>query len=237
LKVGKHVGEDADTTRADETIGYVVLETSTSGVAEIEGLRYVAAVGGDTIRGVGDAPSYDYSYSAMPNSKAVVATMAAMDGGNGGWAILYGSDPITPDGSTLKLAIDEDVAKDTERRHTSEQVAYLIIDPPLETELAVPAMFSTDNDRLVTSFDASLVPVIWVNTSQKGEILKTSDLDEELLGNFIETLTVVEGISEPSELFTGIRLPAVEPRAVDDLLASLEDYEYSLEDELLDLLI
>ena len=62
LKVGKHVGEDSDTTRADETIGYIVIETSTSGTAEIEGLRYVAALGGDSIKGVGDCPAYNYSY-------------------------------------------------------------------------------------------------------------------------------------------------------------------------------
>jgi hypothetical protein len=47
-----------------------------------------------------------------------------MDGGNGGWAILYGTDPITNGG--LKLAIDEDWAWDSERRHTTEQVAYLV---------------------------------------------------------------------------------------------------------------
>jgi hypothetical protein len=31
----------------------------------------------------------------------------------------------------LNLAIDEDQSNDTERRHTTEQVAYFIIDPPL----------------------------------------------------------------------------------------------------------
>nr|AFI78505.1 serine proteinase precursor protein [uncultured bacterium ws156A7] len=132
LKVGKHVGEDSDTTRANETIGYIVLETSTSGTAEIEGLRYVAALGGDSIRGVDNGTGYNYSYSAMPYSKAAVVTMAAMDGGNGGWAVLYGNDPITPTGNTLKLVIDEDRANDSERKHTTEQVAYLIIDPPIE---------------------------------------------------------------------------------------------------------
>jgi VCBS repeat-containing protein len=144
LKVGKHVGEDSDTTRADETIGYIVIETSTSGTAEIEGLPYVAALGGDTIRGVGDSPAYNYSYSAMPNSKTAVVNQAAMDGGNGGWAVLYGDNPITPTGNTLKLAIDEDQANDTERRHTSEQVAYLIIDPPAEAATESPDTMQPD---------------------------------------------------------------------------------------------
>ena len=38
--------------------------------------------------------------------------------------------PVTPTGSTINLAIEEDQARDTERRHTTEQVAYFIIDPP-----------------------------------------------------------------------------------------------------------
>jgi hypothetical protein len=36
----------------------------------------------------------------------------------------------------LRLAIDEDQLKDAERSHTTEQVAYLIIDPPLTAESA-----------------------------------------------------------------------------------------------------
>ncbi|MEM9660343.1 MAG: hypothetical protein AAF961_18420, partial [Planctomycetota bacterium] len=79
----------------------------------------------------GDAPSYSYTYAAMPNSKTAIASQAGMDGGNGGWAILYGADPITPQGNTINLAIDEDQSKDAERRHTTEQAAYFIIDPPV----------------------------------------------------------------------------------------------------------
>ena len=138
LTVGKHVGEDLDATRADETIGYIVIETSTSGTQTIEGLPYVAAVGADQIRGVGNSPAYHYSYSAMANSKAAVVSQAGMDVADGGWAVLYGDDPITPTGSTLALAIDEDQGKDSERRHGTEQVAYLIIDPPTSESPPLP---------------------------------------------------------------------------------------------------
>jgi subtilisin-like proprotein convertase family protein len=154
LKVGKHVGEDADTTRADETIGYLVIETSTSGTAKIDGFRYVAALGGDSIRGVDNSPSYNYSYNAMPNSKAAVVTMAAMDGGNGGWAVLYGDNPITPTGNTLKLAVDEDRANDSERKHTTEQVAYFIIDPPAVDEPLASSSLDVNRDGLITAMDA-----------------------------------------------------------------------------------
>ena len=117
----------------------------------------MAALGGDSIKGVGDSPSYSYSYNAMPNSKTAVASQAAMDGGNGGWAVLYGSNPITPTGNTLKLAIDEDQAKDSERRHTTEQVAYFIIDPPVEAPPVAADPLDASGAGIVSPWDALLV--------------------------------------------------------------------------------
>ena len=122
LRVGKHVAEDPDTTRAAEIIGYIVIET---GSGTIGGIAYSAALGSDSIRGVGDSPPYSYSIS-LAGADTAVASQAAMDGGNGGWAILSGAAPLSS--SDLRLAIDEDQLNDEERRHTSEQVAYLVFD-------------------------------------------------------------------------------------------------------------
>jgi len=43
LYIGKHVGEDSDTTRADEVIGYIVIEAGSGTVGEHS---YVAGLGG-----------------------------------------------------------------------------------------------------------------------------------------------------------------------------------------------
>ena len=51
--VGKHVGEDIDITRADETIAYIVIEAG-SGV--MNDLSYEAAVGADIVRGPSNSP-------------------------------------------------------------------------------------------------------------------------------------------------------------------------------------
>jgi hypothetical protein len=134
LTVGKMVGEDTDTTRADETIGYLVIEASDSGTDEIEGLPYVAGVGADTVRGPTNAPPYIYNYTAMSNAKTAVVSQAGMDGGNGGWAMLYGDTPVPAASGTLSLAVDEDQVADSERYHTTEQVAYFVIDPPIVTD-------------------------------------------------------------------------------------------------------
>ncbi len=120
LNVGKHIAEDPDTTRATETIGYLVIEATQNGT--IEGLPFVADVGSDIVRGV-DNGTYQYNYTAMPNAKTAILSSAGMDGGDGGWAVLRGNNPVPASAGTISLSIDEDQLGDTERKHTTEQVA------------------------------------------------------------------------------------------------------------------
>ena len=142
LYVGKHIGEDPDKSedyRADETLG-VIVATPHEGL--LNSVYYDLAVGGDSVRGVGNSPSYDYSFSALSHTKYRygVSTQVAMDGGQGGWAVHYGSNYID---DKLRLAIEEEtVAGDTSRKHTTEQVAYWVWDP-------YPAM-SIDKSSIVT---------------------------------------------------------------------------------------
>ncbi len=48
-----------------------------------------------------------------------------MNGGNGGWPVLYSSNPVTT--NKLDVVIDEDILTDAERRHTKEQLAYIVM--------------------------------------------------------------------------------------------------------------
>jgi hypothetical protein len=123
LIVGKTVSEDPDTMRVDEVIGYIVFE---AGSGDIEGVGYAAALGNDSVRGIDDAPPYNYTPGALSAPEVAVASVAAMDGGNGGWAILYGVDPVTS--GNLNLAIDEDQSADSERSHTTEQIGYVVFE-------------------------------------------------------------------------------------------------------------
>ena len=63
---------------------------------------------------------------SLSNASAGVASLTAMDGGNGGWAVWYGQDAISSD--RLQLAVDEDTLGDEERSHTTEQVAFVIFE-------------------------------------------------------------------------------------------------------------
>jgi hypothetical protein len=51
--------------------------------------------------------------------------MAVMDGGNGGWAPLYGASPVGA--SYIDLVVYDDQANDAERSHTTEQVGYIVL--------------------------------------------------------------------------------------------------------------
>jgi len=128
LGVGKHVGEDTDTTRADETIGYIVIE---AGSGTLDGVVYVAGVGADSVEGITESVPYTYPLSGLSSVSSGIVSQTAMDGVDGGWAVLYGPSPITS--ASLRLAIDEDQAGDSERAHTTEQVAYLVFEAPAES--------------------------------------------------------------------------------------------------------
>ena len=124
LRAGKHVGEDPNTVRADETIGYVVVE---GGSGTLGGRAFRAALGSDTIEGIQTAGSpFTYGVTGLGGASAVIATQAAMDGSDGGWAVHVGG--LDPSGTSLSLAIDEDTFGDAEREHTHEQVGYIVFE-------------------------------------------------------------------------------------------------------------
>jgi len=119
--VGKHIGQ-INGTRAAETLGYIVIEAGTGTVNDI---TFAVAVGPDTGAGVGNNPPYNYGVTG--DFDVGILTQQGEDGGQGGWAILYGNDPL-PSGQ-IRWAIDEEtVAGDTSRTHTSENVGYWIFD-------------------------------------------------------------------------------------------------------------
>ena len=128
LTTGKTVTEDVTVTRLDETVGFIVFE---AGHGTIGGVEFEAALGADTVRGVGNTPPYTYTFNTPFISSPSIAllTMAGVDGVNGGWAQVHGVTLATA--TSLFLSIDEDQIKDPERNHTTEQVGYLVFAGPL----------------------------------------------------------------------------------------------------------
>ncbi|MEM9414199.1 MAG: LamG domain-containing protein [Planctomycetota bacterium] len=122
LYVGKHVGEDSVTARADETLGYIVFE---SGRHSINGVGVDVRLSGDSVMGVTNGSGYNAPYHRPFDNapRVVVLSQAAMDGNNGSWAMLWGASSITR--SRVRVIVDEDKLRDPERSHTTEQVGVI----------------------------------------------------------------------------------------------------------------
>jgi subtilisin-like proprotein convertase family protein len=121
---GKHIAQDNDvTTRLSETIGYMVFE---SGSGTINGKRYLAGLGSDNVRGLSNSSAgYTYSLSGFASVDAAVVSSAAMDATEGAWAVMATTTPLST--TALKMWACEDQIADSERSHTTEQMAYLVI--------------------------------------------------------------------------------------------------------------
>ena len=119
--VGKHIGQ-INGSRATETLGYIVIEAGTGTVNDIS---FVTAVGPNIGSGVGNSPPYIYSVSG--DFDIGVLSQAGENGGQGGWTILYGSDPL-PNNQILWATDEEVVAGDTTRGHIAENIAYWVFD-------------------------------------------------------------------------------------------------------------
>ncbi len=169
LYLGRHVGEDNQVARAGETVGYMVFEAGSGMLGDLE---YEVGLGSDTLRGFSDRPPFSYSHGVASPISAIVS-QAGMDGLNGGWAVLFGNDPLGP--HRLQLAIDEDQIRDPERSHITEQAAYIVFadtttsaSPELRTGVATSLVTVTDSWTTV-SLDRSYRDMVVVATPNYGE--------------------------------------------------------------------
>ena len=183
---GIHVGEDNDKTRSTETIGIIVIE---GGTGSINSLNYAAGYTNDFVRGTDNSGS-GYSYSIPIVADHAVLSSSGMDGGDGGWPVFSSS----PSGS-LKMWVDEDQISNSERRHTTEQVAYLAIGS--STNKYYQPVIANNSDSLnVHVIEVDLYPnptshAFYLEFSQYvGEQVQVSIVD--INGREVMDLTAVE---------------------------------------------
>ena len=119
IYVGKHVGEDANTNRSNELIGFIVIEHGAGVIGEVP---YRVDLSDNSIREVihnGTAQPVREGFTAS----VALANQAGMKGGDGGWAVLIDS---RSDARNVQVAIDEDQSGDDERRHAQERVSTIL---------------------------------------------------------------------------------------------------------------
>ena len=135
--VAKHIGQISG-TRAAETLGVIVTSPG-SGTANDVG--YSFGVTPNTVQGVG-TNTPPWSTAVAGDFDTGVATVNAMNGNQGGFAVLFGADPLPA--NRLDLAIDEEtVAGDTSRSHIEEEVAFALFDDNQTEQLSATKTLST----------------------------------------------------------------------------------------------
>jgi len=99
----------------------VIIAEAGNGTAS--SFAYEIARGPNTIDGVGNNGA---TYTVNGDFDIGIATLAGLNGGQGGWAVLLGADPLQ--NNQLALAVDEEiVAGDMRRTHVTEIVDYWVL--------------------------------------------------------------------------------------------------------------
>jgi len=152
--VGKHIGQ-INNSRATETIGYIVADAK---IGTLNDVAYRFSRGADQGGGVGNNPPNVYSVGLDYDTG--VMTQAAEDGGQGGWAVLYGNDPLP--NNALHYSIDEEVvAGDTSRTHTTEEMFYALFQNNQTTNLSASKTVTPGSDVIykIEATNAGSAPI------------------------------------------------------------------------------
>jgi Metallo-peptidase family M12B Reprolysin-like/SprB repeat/Secretion system C-terminal sorting domain len=147
---GLQIAEDRQSvSRLPESIGYFVFETA---AGRLNDQKYVVAVGGDIVQGVADnTEGYPYTLEGFTRLNTAIVSSAGMDGDEGAWPVLKS---LPADKTALNLSVFEDQISDAERRHTTEQVAFIAIGD------GVPLANGTgDTNPPLTSKPGALAPL------------------------------------------------------------------------------
>ncbi len=207
--LGKHVGEDTDITRANETVGYIIMEQGSGSLLGGE-IVFEATRGADTINGVGNGAG---SYGTGGNDYSLgVGTLTAADGADGGFAVLFGADPLG--GTAIDFAIDEDQIGDAERNHTTEQVDWTAFrdttpttaeDDFAVTPVDTPATFS------LTANDTGIIPSTLLFPNQGAGTVSNGGLTMTVPGEGVYTIDDITGevTFVPETGFTGQTTPVI----------------------------
>jgi len=124
--IGKQVGEDPNTVRANEQLGYIVIEAGTGNWGE---RKYEAIKGGADIYGFDNSPPYEYTLSGKVTANFGINSVNSVIGSDGGWSVFYGNQISAYQDNKIALAIDEDNIADAERYHgNGESVGVLLFD-------------------------------------------------------------------------------------------------------------
>lgn len=125
LYTGKHISEDTDTTRSDETVGVIVIEQANDTLGSV---TYEARLQGQTIDRIDDTPPQSYTFNTAFSSTPTVAiiSLSGVSGTDGPYPSLYGTSILST--TDIDLTVMETEIVDTEQSGNTEYVPYIVFE-------------------------------------------------------------------------------------------------------------
>ena len=123
LKTGKHVGQDPDTERVEETIGFIVVDPVHS--QQAGAIEFEATSGPRRVHGYTHPRQWPYRFRQKfrKTTQVIVLSQASIMGVDGSWPVLAGK---RTNARRFGVAVDEDQLADAERMHrTDEAVDFM----------------------------------------------------------------------------------------------------------------
>ena len=188
FRVGKHIGQISG-TRATETLA-VIATSPGSGTGN--GVTFAFGITPNVIQGVGSGKGSGQGRWSAPvagDFDAGVLTQNGENGGQGGFAVLVGPDPL-PDGELVAAIDEETLAGDRSRGHLPEEVAYALFRAAQTVEFEATKTVATREPGALFAPGEELTYTLTL--AQTGSAALGED-----------TLFVVDALPPEVELFTG----------------------------------
>jgi len=123
---GKHVAEDPDTTRSDETIAVIVIEEAND---TLNGITYETQLQGQTIERVDDShTNYTFNQAFSSTPDVAITSITGISGGNGGHIVLYDEGSGVMSSTNIYLVAMEEEIGDTEMNGNAEYGPYIVFE-------------------------------------------------------------------------------------------------------------
>ncbi|SHK49015.1 PA14 domain-containing protein, partial [Rubritalea squalenifaciens DSM 18772] len=182
ISVGKHVGEDPNATRANETIGYIVMEAGSYQFGDYQiQVGSLGADGHDGLSGLGASPS-SHNFERFPRidsalfSADITKPWGGSDDGDEGFVAMQSQ----ASGNTVRAYLVEDSLGDAETAPGNKGGSYLLANYTGSSPIAkIDAATSLDGSQtLISVLDndvVSGVPMVSVTQPANGTVVVNSD--------------------------------------------------------------
>lgn len=120
MQIALETAETSTGTIVAETVGYIAMDSG--GLGAVGGALIHAAKSPDNVRGWDNGCFSNNFPTAFGGTPLAVVSQNSRDGGDGGWA-----RRCSINNTSYGVAIDEDIAGDSERAHTTEDVSVLAV--------------------------------------------------------------------------------------------------------------